>query len=95
MNSNIFKLIIVIEKEGGEMLGKKKDVKEIKQLKEKVEELSKMCEIHKEQLITHEQMLIKAAKIIDAMDKTMGPVYSYYTKEMEKEKLERDSKIYG
>ena len=56
------------------MLEKKK----IKELKDKIEELEKVCDKHKQQLKTHEEMLIKASKIINAMDKTMAPIYEHY-----------------
>jgi len=73
---------------------KKMDAEKFKNLEDKISELEKMCEKHKKQLSTHEQMLIKAAKIISAMDKNMGPVYEFYIKEIERVENEKVNKAY-
>ena len=66
----------------------------IGKLEQKIEELEKLCDKHKSQLKTHEQLLIKATRIIKAMDETMGPVYDYYRKEIDK-KQEEIKNMYG
>jgi len=66
----------------------------IGKLEQKIEELEKLCDEHKQKLKTHEELLIKATRIIKAMDKTMGPVYDYYMKEIDKKEEEIKS-MYG
>lgn len=66
----------------------------IDELEDRIAELSKTCKKHNEQLKTHEEMLIHAAKILRAMDKTMGPVYAHYVEEVGKKRQEPKN-MYG
>jgi len=68
--------------------------KRIKELEDRIEELTEQYKQQEKRIKTHEQMLIHAAKILRAMDETMGPIYAQYTQQIEN-KEEDIKNIYG
>ena len=71
------------------------DAKKIKELEEKISELKVTCKTLESQVKTHEKLLIRSAKIFKAFDETLGPVCEHYRKELEKERKEDDSRMFG
>lgn len=67
--------------------------KKIGKLEHKIEELEKLCDEHKQKLKTHEEMLIKASKIINAMDKTMGPIYEHYISYIKDTEIKKEEQL--